>query len=327
MNDRSESQSRRSLLKRMLISGGALALPGIVGPGLLKGATPGRENSNSVDSDVRRLGLLLPKGESRGAERLSDAVRRGISKGLQGMTSRPTLVERERVTNGYQISDALEDLVHIERADAILCFANTIHAESIAERATALRRPVILIDSGINPVSPGAFSPWLQVHTADLFDRLRVIAATHATDTARTALVLLSSYESGFQGAEAIRVGFEERGGKILGYFVTDRPGSDREDLSGLQSLLDETGPDIIFSLHENGLSPATERIVRRRGSSRLVQLEQGDLTSRLYDVARDATEQLLQDNSDVKSGGGAVVPTLFSYGATPGGVHQPYGY
>lgn len=314
--DRSDSKTgidRRSMLKRTAVVGGLLAMPG---SGALRSAI-----GDTSASDVNRLGLLVPSGDRY--RPLAAAVKRGAAEATAGTAARTRLVEQTG-----RLRPAIDTMLHEEGFDAILCFANTIEARELSEAAEGARRSIHLIDSGVNPVDPRVYSPWLTVSTLDYFGKNRAIGRAAAERGARTGVALVTSAVSGYQTTEAIREGFEGGGGAIERYIVVDRPELDELDVVGVSTALAEISPDVVFLLGDRTTTGRLESLVR---SARIVRDHREDLADGLRRLAREAVAGLTgsidaERGLDNASGGVPVHSwSDVAIGSSPSGLLVPY--
>ena len=229
MAEKGRGFDRRSMLKRTALTGGALLVPG----GLARGAMENGATGTDGDRPVRRLGLLLPSGKECAS--VARAIRAGVLDATTTTSCRVVTVEQKRT-----VRQEIEELFYEENLDAVICFANTNCAADLAEVANAARRPVYLVDSGVNPIDHRAYSPYLRVATLDLFEKNREIGRVAAQRGKRRGIALISVSEAGYQTPDAIRQGFEQEGGAIERYIVVDRPELDAIDHDGIRAAIAE---------------------------------------------------------------------------------------
>ncbi len=283
MAEKGRGFDRRSMLKRTALTGGALLVPG----GLARGAMENGATGTDGDRPVRRLGLLLPSGKECAS--VARAIRAGVLDATTTTSCRVVTVEQKRT-----VRQEIEELFYEENLDAVICFANTNCAADLAEVANAARRPVYLVDSGVNPIDHRAYSPYLRVATLDLFEKNREIGRVAAQRGKRRGIALISVSEAGYQTPDAIRQGFEQEGGAIERYIVVDRPELDAIDHDGIRAAIAEVQPDTLFLLGDHSVMSDVERVLPPFAGRSIVRNHREDIAAGLRRLGRRAAGDLV---------------------------------
>lgn len=256
----SRTTDRRSFLKTMAaVAAAALLTPGEVLARPARGA-----------ASVKTMAVLA--GRSRLQPAFTTNLTLGLRLGAEAAGQTPNVQLPEAGTSTFQMLSAATRSLRQDRPDYLIAIQHPGAAPELGEVARAERARVVLLDSGANV--PRFYESHAHVQLAGMgqWRSDYALGRWAAMQGARTAAILTSLYDTGYDLISAYSAGFQSGGGNEPTVILTDDPHVPGASAGAALEAVGRLSPDVVHVLHSGRSSAEIQ--------SSLVSSHRGMLTA-----------------------------------------------
>jgi branched-chain amino acid transport system substrate-binding protein len=144
---------------------------------------------------------------------------------------------------------ASHQLIEEEKVDLVVGVISSEVAARLRHLFEAHQTPLIVANAGANVVREADTNPYVFYNSLNYWQANWAMGAWAGANLGRTALVVTSLYDSGYDALHAFRAGLASVGGAIAQTMVT-HASSEVDDLEGVLATINRGRPDFVFAAY-----------------------------------------------------------------------------